>query len=429
MGQKNINIAVKSFKRLFSESKINALGKCTRFCKRNRLITPFKLALSLIAGLGNAKVSTLAELQRNFNAITGANIEYKPFHNQLRKKQFPEFMRRLCERIMDEFQLNVLSFSEDSPFKQFEKILIHDGSSFALKSTLQQHFPGRFNTIKPAAVELHVTMNLLSESIESITLAPDTESEHAHKPCAQSIKGNLLLADRQYMSKQYFHAINAAQGHYIIRTKTGIVPEVKHVFSDKGKPIHCRTLGKLKAISHKLKRFGHVDLDIQWGELTCRLLILWDKGKKAPVYLATNLPREQFSFEDVFQGYQMRWQIELLFKEWKSHANLHRFDTSNVQIAEGLIWASLCAAMVKRLIALHTQKVKQLPISIRKVAMSMIHVMPQIVHAVLNQVRHIKKALMRAFDYFQGNARRSHLHREKLKGRLAVGLEYELRYS
>jgi hypothetical protein len=48
---------------------------------------------------------------------------------------------------------------------------------------------------------------------------------------------------------------------------------------------------------------------------------------------------------------------ELCFKEWKSYANLHPFDTANPHIAEGLIWASLCAAVLKRFLAHAAQRV------------------------------------------------------------------------
>ena len=55
-----------------------------------------------------------------------------------------------------------------------------------------------------------------------------------------------------------------------------------------------------------------------------------------PVYLHTNLARETFPPFDVGQLYRLRWQVELLFKEWKSHANLHGFDTSMPAIAPGI---------------------------------------------------------------------------------------------
>ena len=67
--------------------------------------------------------------------------------------------------------------------------------------------------------------------------------------------------------------------------------------------------------------------------------------------LCTNLPRTPFSAALVGRLYRFRWQIELCFKEWKSYANLHKFDTANPHIAAGLIWASLCAAILKRFLA------------------------------------------------------------------------------
>ena len=72
--------------------------------------------------------------------------------------------------------------------------------------------------------------------------------------------------------------------------------------------------------------------------------------------MATNLPSERYSVYDVAKAYRLRWQVELLFKEWKSYANLHAFDTQNPAIVEGLIWAAISAAALKRFLA-HTAQV------------------------------------------------------------------------
>jgi len=53
-------------------------------------------------------------------------------------------------------------------------MVIQDGSSFAIKDNLRDGFSGRFKGLSPAAVELHVSMDLLSEALEHITLTPDT---------------------------------------------------------------------------------------------------------------------------------------------------------------------------------------------------------------------------------------------------------------
>src|SRR5215468_10493390 len=74
--------------------------------------------------------------------------------------------------------------------------------------------------------------------------------------------------------------------------------------------------------------------------------------------------------------------MELLFKEWKSYANLHAFDTANPALVEGLIWAAIAAAALKRFLAHMTQLLLEVPISTRKVAMSALHVSGRLVEAV-----------------------------------------------
>jgi hypothetical protein len=99
--------------------------------------------------------------------------------------------------------------------------------------------------------------------------------------------------------------------------------------------------------------------------------------------LRTNLPRTPLPLELVSRLYRFRSQIELMFKEWKSYANLHRFSTANEHIAAGLIWASLCAAVLKRFLAHAAQLVGGKPISTRRVAMCAGHIVDELVAALL----------------------------------------------
>jgi len=70
-----------------------------------------------------------------------------------------------------------------------------------------------------------------------------------------------------------------------------------------------------------------------------------------------------------------------VFKEWKSYANLHAFDTTKVAIVEGLIWTAIAAAALKRFLAHMTQLLLEVPMSTRKVAMCAVHVLGDIVRA------------------------------------------------
>ena len=71
--------------------------------------------------------------------------------------------------------------------------------------------------------------------------------------------------------------------------------------------------------------------------LCCRVVCYWNAQSRQFVYLATNLSAARYDAATVSQVYRLRWQIELLFKEWKSHANLRAFSTAKPAIVEGLI--------------------------------------------------------------------------------------------
>jgi hypothetical protein len=99
--------------------------------------------------------------------------------------------------------------------------------------------------------------------------------------------------------------------------------------------------------------------------------------------LCTNLPHTPFSIDVVVRRYPFRWEIELCSKEWKSYANLHQFDTANLHIAEGLIWASLCVAVLKRLLAHAAKRVGTgAAMSTRRVAMCAYHILDAVVTAL-----------------------------------------------
>ena len=428
MKQTNPITIINRFKRTFSETALNDLGKRLGFCQRERQITPYRLALGMLDVFSNYNVKSIADMQRGFNALCEKQVQYKPFHNQLAKPSFPVFMHGLFEHLLCQLARQVLRFDKDSPFSRFNQIWLHDGSSLGLKPSLQEVFSGRFTATCPAAVELHVTMGLLDESIETVVLTADSESEVHHAPAPMSLAGGLFLADRMFFILSYIAEVNACGGAYIVRAKGDINPGIRRAYLADGKELKSWRGLKLKDVKGRIARHGVMDIDVSWplddGILEVRLIV-----SKAPqgnnlFYLATNLPRDIFTVSDVVDAYRLRWQIELMFKEWKSYANLHTFDTSNHYIAEGLIWMSLCAALLKRYCAHMAQGLLSVPISTHKVAICLRHVLTDIFRALLYAPQRVTLEIKRALEYLACNAQRAHPKRDKRKGRLKLGLEH-----
>lgn len=352
-------------------------------------------------------------------------MAYKPFHNQLSKTSFARFMQALASHVLSTLVVEVLKPSRAGSLAEFGRVLLQDGSSFAVKDALRRDYPGRFTTVSPAAVELHVTWDLWRECIERVALTPDTFAERAELPPAASLRGALLLADRSYFDRDYLRAVAAQGGHFLVRAQQGINPVIAAVASG---PRASRVVGRhLKDVRGQLSKDRPNDLTVRWPlgreVFYCRVVSSWNAKTRQFVHLVTNLPATHYEAAAVSRVYRLRWQIELLFKEWKSHANLRAFSTAKPAIVEGLIWAAIVVAAVKRYLAHSAQRVAEVATSTLRTAKCAWHVIPALVQALLSSApRRLHAAFMCAIDYLAVNAQRAHPQRDRRSGRLATGL-------
>lgn len=428
MDHGQLSMVADKFQWVFSEPLLNACGKDVLFCRRQRVITPFRLGLALTATCASQRVETIADFHCGFNALFGTTITYKAFYNQVAKPHFADFARTMTERLISEMTLKVLGFAKGHAFAAFRRIIIQDGSSFAIHDGLREVFPGRFKVVKPAAVELHTTMDLLCDAPTTVVLTPDTTSEQAFLPEPSSLRESLLLADRGYIDLHYLRRVQDAGGFFLIRAKAGMNPHVVEAFREDGKRRRSLRNKPLKAVHAKLPKRQRVELGVQWQvdghPVRLRLIVSWNRQTKEFCYLVTNLPAKRYPLDMICRAYKWRWQVELLFKEWKSYANLHAFDTENAAIVEGLIWTAIAAAALKRFLAHMTQLLVEVPMSTRKVSMCALHILGDIVRALTRgDIAGLYAALEAAITYLACHAQRAHPKRDRQTGRAQLGLE------
>ena len=115
-----------------------------------------------------------------------------------------------------------------------------------------------------------------------------------------------------------------------------------------------------------------MDLTVAWARRpgTYRLIAFWDKRKSLLGYMITNLKRCEFSVTQVIELYSLRWQIELLFKEWKSYNHLKTIGTAQPHLIKTLIWASVLCALLKRFVTYSVMGICQVYLSTQKAARS-----------------------------------------------------------
>jgi len=238
----------------------------------------------------------------------------------------------------------------------------------------------------------------------------------------------MLLADRGSVDLHSMRRVHDAGGVLLIRATAGMNPQVLDACRADGKRWRSLRHKPLKAIHATLPKRQRVELVVQWhvdGRPLClRLIVSWNRRTKSFCYLLTNLPPLRYPLDTICRAYKWRWQVELLFKEWKSYANLHAFDTENPAIVEGLIWTAIAAAALKRFLAHMTQLLVEVPMSTRKVAMCAMHVLGDLVEALKSgDEARLYAALEAAITYLACHAQRAHPERDRQTGRSQLGLE------
>jgi hypothetical protein len=329
---------------------------------------------------------------------------------------------------MGQLTTKVLGFEAGQAFSEFNRIVIQDGSSFALHKALADRFPGRFSAVSPAAVELHCTLDLLQNAPIKIVLTPDTDSEHDYCPEPESLRGDLFLADRGYLDLTYLRDIDRHGGYFVVRGKSNLNPRVIDAHREDGQRIKSCQNRDFRAIISKLPKQQRAELEVEWiieGQpFRLRLIASWNRKTRRFDFLLTNLDQHRYTIDMVCLAYKLRWQVELLFKEWKSYTNLHTFDTEKETISEALIWASLAASALKRFLAHAAEHLLEVVISTRKASMPSAYGLPELFRALCHgDGPWYRRAFKAMVQYLGKNAKRAHPKRDDRTGRSRLGLK------
>jgi hypothetical protein len=374
--------------RALSVEDVNQLGRDTGQSARLRKVTPHRLFLSMIAALSDGRVESLADLLREFNHQNRVTVAYKAFYNRLARPGFAIFMRQMFVRLIERLRIRMLEPEGHAAVSRFTDIVIQDGSSFVLKDALRHVFSGRFTNVDPAAVELHATYSGFSDEVSTVSLAPDSEAERQFLPAPSTLRGQLLLADRGYPSTSYFDEVREHGGSFIVRLSRSHDPYVLGAWLDGRR----QTPRKPTRLSRFIERHlgTRMDLDVEYDRTGLRFRVVVLPGREQTMTrLCTNLPRSAFSLALV--------------------SKLYRF------------WASLCAAVLKRLLAHAAELVGGRAMSTRRVAMCSGHIIDQLAAALLACLS-IATAFRDGLEFLLANAQRSNPARDHKTGRLRTGL-------
>ena len=322
------------------------LDQLARDCKvilRERVFTGQSLLLMIVATLLHNPEATWTDFH-----ITAARLGLQVTRPAIEKRfaagqPLVDFLRRALEQALRKAVVGKPSAAQ--LLQRFTAVLVGDASTIALPDELADLFPGCGGVVgtSRAALKIQVLWDLKTNTLVQLDVEPGRASD-AKSPIAvtEAKPGTLLVYDLGYFDLSRFAALDRQKAKYISRLQHGV-----QVHDSDGKPLN------LLAYLQK-ETTGLVDREVVLGvseRLRCRLIAIAvpdeianrrrqqaretakRKGRTPSAeYLEllgwslfiTNNAATELTWKEVVVLYRARWQIELLFKLWKSHNQLAR---------------------------------------------------------------------------------------------------------
>ena len=410
----NLTEVMKEIKQNLSADIFDKQARSTKFIERTRKYEGYALFWSIIGGFGVGQATEIAGMLRSFSKDTGIRMNYSGWYNRLAKDEFPVFMRAMANHFIGHIYTTHFDVKGEL-LNQFRDIHIQDGSSFGINKLLSEYYPGRFTNTSPAAVELHVFYSLRYACPVTIALAPDSVSEYQFMPTDNNadLFRTLSLFDRGYGSLDRLHSIEQEAGCFIVRMKDNLNPLIVSVHKADDRLSHYFKNKTFQEVTLKKKKDYDFKVEFRNDNIfrCLRIIALWNPRTKQHVIFLTNTRVDQLSLKTIGKIYRLRWQIELLFKELKSHTELRRFLTANPNIVEGFIWAAFCALFIRRFLVSTVQKISAKKLSFHKAAISARNFMPEFIACAIRKFIGLKQCLSNIFSYLQSTMFFSNPHR------------------
>jgi IS4 transposase len=242
-------------------------------------------------------------------------------------------------------------------FAAFTKVLVVDGTVIRLHEALRTQFPSVWPNHMPASAKLHVVMNVVGRGPSSVRVTHGSRHDSQLLRIGRWVRGNLLLFDLGYFSSLLFTNIERHGGFFLTRMRTHGNPRIVAC----ARPEHSRWVGHtLQQVLPKCQR-DTIDVDAEiraqprrrHGDrrthvARVRVIGVWNNVEQRHHLYVTNVAREQLAPEQVAAVYAARWEIELLFREIKTHYRIDDVRSCRRQFTECLLYASILALLVSR---------------------------------------------------------------------------------
>ena len=257
------------------------------------------------------------------------------------------FLKNLVEKFLKEILPKESSMEQ---FKNFRTVKIKDSTCFQLPEAFASIYPGSGGAASKAMIRIQFEYDFKSGTVYDLSAHAfnDQDQTDSQETLSGIQGGDLLIRDLGYVNIKYMEHIEDVCAYYLNRSSSNVVmyekknngkfvrldlDKIKHVMKANGldsiekevylsskKSVKTRLIIELLPQDEYEKRIRKATKEANKKK---RQLSNEFKIRAALNLFITNIPKKLLATDKVRNLYRLRWQVELIFKTWKSFGALH----------------------------------------------------------------------------------------------------------
>lgn len=351
---KKLKYLSKNIKESFDINEISKIAKDTKFIQRQSSITAKDFLMFNVFYGSDLCTAPLSQLVSKYDMLFSKQLSKQALDKRFNKHSV-EFMKEIFIKFLYA-QNNALTNLEGTLKTYFDRVIINDSTSFILPKEFKKKFPGSGGSGSPSSIKVQLQYDLLTGSFMNVDIFSGIKTDVEYLKTMKKYKNNkdLKLADLGYFKIDYLKRLDKSGTSFISKVKSNTSLYIKNPTPEKYK------VGTIKRSSEYIK----IDIiklveplapgetielnDIYIGskkDFQSRLIItkLTKENKEKRVFnhiegirkkrltlnkrrldfnsinaYITNVSSDIIAANQVHELYSLRWQIEIIFKVWKS---------------------------------------------------------------------------------------------------------------
>ncbi len=436
-----------------SPTELEQLARATEFVRRTSKYRGQDLVTMCVWLSHNLASTSLTQLCSELEAATGVCMSPEGLNQRLNENAVT-FLQQLFVRLL-KAEVGSSSAIPSEYSDHFLRIRILDSTTFQVPDSLTEHYPGAGGCGHTAGVKIQLEYDLHSGQFLNLDVGAGKKNDKTFgTTCLSTLRpGDLCIRDLGYFSLEDLDQMDQRGVSYVSRLKlnnriyqknpepnyfqdgslkkqTEYLPldleEIMHQMQP-GETVESRDayIGKDKKLPARVVLYRLTNVQVQkrrkdqaykekkkgvkYSEKSKRLT-------EINVYI-TNIAWEIVPKERVHNLYSLRWQIEIVFKTWKSFFQIDRCKEVKRERLECHLYGQLisiliCSSTLFRMREILLRK-NRMEVSEYKAFYMIQTYFPLFQQAIQENTQAYTKILHRLFHLLQKNGRKSHRYKKK----------------